>query len=249
MAPRGKPDAEDRDHGGTGIRAGAGRGTVAQAITGNVTEDLEHDYVGSPSSSTPRASHRCSGALLTDRVFLTAGHCVTLDDEGTVATSARVHFEQDLAADAPGHPTTGGVESRGIHDYGYRGPDEIPESKNAGVLVLDVPVQSVYGDITEYASLATAEYLDDYKAAHPGNSATTTVSGHGLQESNGSQTKQVAYRERLTAESSVIGLVDTSTAGYDVKLSTNPGGSRGEATPVVSGAGRPSFQPLVTDDR
>ncbi len=105
-----------------------------------------------------------------------------------------------------------------------------------------------YPAIDEYASLATAGSLDSYKAAHPGNSATT-VSGYGVQESNGSQTKQVAYRERRTAENSVIGLVDTSTAGHDVKLSTNPGGSRGEATPVVSGAGRPSFQPLVTDDR
>ncbi len=193
MDPRGKPDAEDRDHGGTGIGPGAGRGTVAQAITGNVTEDLERDQIGlAVFDAQGNASHRCSGALLTDRVFLTAGHCVTLDDEGTVATSARVHVEQDVAADAPGYPTTGGVESRSIHDYGYRGLDEIPGSKNAGVLVLDAPVQSVYGDITEYASLATAEYLDDYKAAHPGNSATTTVSGYGVQESNGSQTKQVA---------------------------------------------------------
>jgi hypothetical protein len=75
-------------------------------------------------------------------VFLTAGHCVTLDDEGTVATSARVCFEQDVAADAPGYPTTGGIASTEIYDYGYRGLDEIPESKDAGVLVLDAPVQT-----------------------------------------------------------------------------------------------------------
>ncbi|MGY1780342.1 trypsin-like serine protease [Geodermatophilus sp. SYSU D01036] len=204
-------------------------GTAAQAITGNFTDDHEHDYVGLAvfynEDGTP--SHRCSGSLLTDRVFLTAGHCVTLDDEGTLAASARVYFEQDVAADVPGYPTGGGVLSTEIYDYGYRGLDEIPQSKDAGVLVLDAPVTTVYPEVTEYASLATAGALDRYKSAHPGNTATTTISGYGVQESNGSQTKQVAYRERLTAESFIIGLNGTNAGGYNVKLSTNPGNGRG----------------------
>ncbi|MGY1669458.1 trypsin-like serine protease [Geodermatophilus sp. SYSU D00710] len=203
-------------------------GTAAQAITGNFTDDHEHDYVGLAVFFNPDGtpSHRCSGSLLTDRVFLTAGHCVTLDDEGTVATSARVYFEQDVQALGAAYPTSGGVVSTEIYDYGYRGLDEIPESKDAGVLVLDAPVTETY-DITEYASLATAGALDRYTAAHPGNSATTTISGYGVQESNGSQTKRVAYRERLTAESFIIGLNGTNAGGYNVKLSTNPGGGRG----------------------
>ena len=203
-------------------------GTAAQAITGNFTDDHEHEYVGLAVffDAQGEPSHRCSGSLLTDRVFLTAGHCVTLDDEGTVATSARVYFEQDVAADVDEYPTGGGVVSTAIYDYGYRGLDEIPESKDAGVLVLDQSVEDVY-DIERYASLATAGYLDTYKNAHPGNSATTTISGYGVQESNGSQTKQVAYRERLTAESFIIGLNGTNAGGYNVKLSTNPGNGRG----------------------
>ena len=203
-------------------------GTAAQAITGNFTDDFEHDYVGLAVffDETGQPTHRCSGSLLTDRVFLTAGHCVTLDDEGTVATSARVYFEQDVQALGAAYPTSGGVVSTEIYDYGYRGLDEIPESRDAGVLVLDESVEDTY-DIGEYASLATAGSLDRYAAAHPGNTATTTVSGYGVQESNGSRTKTVAYRERLTAESFIIGLHDTSTAGYNVKLSTNPGGGRG----------------------
>jgi hypothetical protein len=95
------------------------------------------------------------------------------------------------------------------------------------VLVLDAPVQAAYPAIDEYASLAIAGSLDSYKAVHPGNSATTTVSGYGVQESNGSQTKQVAYRERLTAESFIIGLNGTDAGGYNVELSTNPGNGRG----------------------
>ncbi|MBM7808320.1 hypothetical protein JOD57_004157 [Geodermatophilus bullaregiensis] len=204
-------------------------GTAAQAITGNFTDDHEHEYVGLAVFYNPdgTASHRCSGSLLTDRVFLTAGHCVTLDDEGTVATSARVYFEQDVQADVPGYPESGGATSHEIYSYGYEGLDEIPETRDAGLLLLDAPVQTVYPGIDEYASLATAGALERYKAAHPGNSATTTISGYGVQESNGSRTKTVAYRERLTAQSFIIGLNGTNAGGYNVKLSTNPGDGRG----------------------
>ncbi|MGY1730292.1 trypsin-like serine protease [Geodermatophilus sp. SYSU D01045] len=203
-------------------------GTAAQAITGNFTDDTVHDYVGLAvfynTDGTP--SHRCSGTLLTDTVFLTAGHCVTSDDEGTLAASARVYFEQDVQAKVPGYPTSGGVESHELYSYGYEGLGNIPETKDAGVLILDQSVEDTY-DINEYASLAGAGYLDAYKSDHPGNSATTTISGYGVQESNGSQTKQVAYRERLTAESFIIGLNGTNAGGYNVKLSTNPGSGRG----------------------
>ncbi len=84
------------------------------------------------------------------------------------------------------------------------------------MLVLDAPVQTAYPAIDEYASLAIAGSLASYKAVHPGNSATTTVSGYGVQESNGSQTKQVAYWERLTEESFIIGLNGTDAGGYNV---------------------------------
>jgi hypothetical protein len=204
-------------------------GTAAQAITGNFTDDHEHEYVGLAVFYNPdgTASHRCSGTLLTDTVFLTAGHCVTLDDQGTVAPTARVYFEQDVQAEVPEYPTGGGVTSDDLYSYGYTGLGNIPETKDVGVIVLDAPVQTAYPDIDEYASLATAGSLDRYKGAHPGNSATVTISGYGVQESNGSQTKQVAYRERLTAESFIIGLNGTNAGGYNVKLSTNPGGGRG----------------------
>jgi hypothetical protein len=204
-------------------------GTAAQAITGNFTDDTTHDYVGLAVfyDENGTATHRCSGTLLTDTVFLTAGHCVTLDDAGTLATTARVYFEQDVQALGSVYPYSGGVTSDEIYSYGYEGLGNIPETHDAGVLVLDQPVTNVYPEITDYASLATAGSLDRYKGSHQGNSATVTISGYGVQESNGSQTKQVAYRERLTAESFIIGLNGTNAGGYNVKLSTNPGNGRG----------------------
>ena len=160
--------------------------TSAQAITGDFVPDVEHEYVGLivfyNASGAP--SHRCSGSLLTDRVFLTAGHCVTLDDEGTLAASARVYFEQDV--DAVGtYPTSGGVVSTELYSYGYTGLRNLPESRDLGVVILDQSVTTVYPGITEYASLAAAGTLDAYGT---GVRATVDLSGYGVQNANKNHT-------------------------------------------------------------
>jgi secreted trypsin-like serine protease len=203
-------------------------GATAEAITGNFTEDFEHEYVGLAvfytADGTP--SHRCSGSLLTDRVFLTAGHCVTLDDSGTLATSARVYFEQDVQSLST-YPTSGGVSSAELYSHGFEGLT-VPETRDVGVLVLDAPVTEVYPEVDEYASLADVGTLDEYKASHRGNTATMTVSGYGLQySSNGNPDKAVAIRERLQATTFIIGLNNALAGGYNVQLSGNPGAGRG----------------------
>ena len=52
----------------------------AQAITGNFEPDFEHEYVGLVVFYDANGDFlwRCSGSLLTDTVFLTAGHCADL---------------------------------------------------------------------------------------------------------------------------------------------------------------------------
>ncbi len=78
------------------------------AVTGpNIAPDYTHTYVGLIAfyDADGEFVHRCTGTLLSDQVFLTAGHCVTLDDEGTLATTARIWFEQDAGADYD--PVTG----------------------------------------------------------------------------------------------------------------------------------------------
>lgn len=124
--------------------------TPAQAITGHFTPDFEHEYVGPvlfyDAEGTP--SHRCSGSLLTDRVVLTAGHCVTLDDEGTLDT---------------------------------------------------------YGT---------------------GIDATVDLSGYGVQ--NASKNHVVAARERLMAETFILGGRNPQFKDvFNVQLASNPGGGRG----------------------
>jgi hypothetical protein len=213
--------------------------TSAQAITGNFVPDFEHDYVGLAvfydAEGTP--IHRCSGTLLTDRVFLTAGHCVTLDDEGTLATSARVYFEQDVDA-VEGYPTSGGVTSTELYSYGFEGLGNLPESRDVGVLILDEPVTNVYSGLTEYASLAAAGTLDTYGT---GINATVDLSGYGVQNANKNHT--VAARERLMAETFIIGGRNPNfKSRFNVQLASNPGGGRGGTCFGDSGG------PVLLDD-
>jgi hypothetical protein len=208
------------------VATGLSIGTApASAVTGNFVPDFEHEYVGLvvfyDAEGTP--IHRCSGSLLTDRVLLTAGHCVTLDDEGTLATSARVYFEQDVDADVPGYPLTGGVTSHTLYSYGFEGLGNLPESRDIGLVILDRPVTEVYPAIDTFASLAAAGTLDRYGT---GIDAIVDVAGYGVQNANKNHT--VANRERLMAQTFIIGGRNPQlTNRFNVQLASNPGGGRG----------------------
>lgn len=196
---------------------------AAQAVTGNLQPDYDHEYVGLivfyDQTGTP--IDRCSGSLLTDTVFLTAGHCVTLDDQGTLASSARVYFEQD--ADAAGYPLTGGVEAGTLYSYGYQGLGNLPQSRDLGLVILDEPVTKTYPAIDSYASLADAGTLDAYGT---GIDATVTLSGYGLQNAN--KNHPTAARQRLTAETFIIGGRNPRFKDeFNVQLAANTGGGRG----------------------
>lgn len=196
----------------------------ARAITGNFVPDFEHDYVGLVVfyGADGAPSHRCSGSLLTDTVFLTAGHCVTLDDEGTLAASARVYFEQDVDA-VEGYPTSGGITADTMYNYGFEGLGNLPQSRDVGLVILDQPVTTVYPGITDYASLAAAGTLDTYGT---GIDATVDITGYGVQNANKNHT--LAARERLQAETFIIGGKNPIfKSRFNVQLASNPGGGRG----------------------
>jgi len=220
-------------------------GSPARAITGNFTPDYEHEYVGLIVFYDTNGEFlwRCSGSLLTDRVFLTAGHCT---DIGEGAVSARIYFEQDAGANydpatgvdpVSGYPETGGITASTIYSYGFANFAGFPQTRDVGLAILDAPVQTVYPNIDTYASLAAAGTLDAYGT---GQEATVTVSGYGLTYTNPAKT--ISYRSRLMAETFIVNLVSRNTAGFNVQLATNPGGDRGGTCFGDSGG------PVLLDD-
>lgn len=195
----------------------------AAAITGNVVPDVDHEYVGLALFFGPDGTFRtrCSGSLLTDTVFLTAGHCVA------GATSARVYFEQDVASDdeavrASGYPTSGGVVGTTLEDYGFSLPLQFPDTHDLGIVVLDGPVQDVYPDVDTYAVLPGPGVVDAYGT---GPDAAVTVSGYGYTRTNPAWT--TSYRSRLTASTFVVNLASRKADGHNLQIASNPGDGRG----------------------
>ena len=145
-----------------------GTAAPAGAITGNYVEDLDHPYVGLVTfyDETGEFSHRCSGSLLTETVFLTAGHCT----DG--ATTARVYFTQDAGANydpetqvdpVSGYPETCAEGTLGVtcatsdqlFNYGFDDFATFPDTHDVGLVILDQPIL-----LPEYGSLAAVGSLD-----------------------------------------------------------------------------------------
>src|SRR4029453_14656918 len=205
-------------------------GPSANAITGNFQPDFEHEYVGLVVFYDQDGEFlwRCSGSLLTDTVFLTAGHCADL---GEGAVSARVYFEQDAGANydpatgvdpVSGYPETGGITASTLYRYGFADFSGFPNTHDVGLVILDAPVQTVYPEIDTYASLAAAGTLDAYGT---GQAATVTVSGYGVSRINPAQSE--SFRSRLMATTYVQNLGSHNGGGFNVQLANNPGGGRG----------------------
>jgi len=207
------------------------------AVTGpNVVKDFEHEYVGLVAfyDEDNVFLHRCTGTLLSPEVFLTAGHCVAADEEGNVAASARIWFEQDAGADydpvtgtpaTSGYPVSGGVTSSLLYNYGFTDLSTIPETRDLGLIVLEPgTVEAKYPNIDTYADLAPVGAADDLGT---GIDAVVTVSGYGVTRTNGKNGQNtVSFRERLMGETFIINARNQDTAGYNLQLASNFGGGR-----------------------
>ena len=207
------------------------------AVTGpNIVEDFEHEYVGLVAfyDEDGQFLHRCTGSLLSPEVFLTAGHCVAADDEGNVADSARIWFEQDAGADfdpvtgtpaSSGYPVTGGVTSSKLFNYGFTDLSTIPETHDAGLIVLEPgAVEAVYPEIDTFASLAPVGAADELGT---GVDSVVTVSGFGVTRTNAKNGRNtVSFRERLMGQTFIISTRNQNTAGFNLQLASNFGSSR-----------------------
>jgi hypothetical protein len=201
----------------------AAAASPAHAITNNFVDDFQHPFVGLVVfyDAEGEFSHRCSGALLSPSVFLTAGHCV----EG--ASTARVYFQQDAGANFDPvteiDPVSGYPEScisqpcttsDELYNFGY--PAGFPNTMDVGLVILDEPII-----LPEYGVLAEAGSLDDLATRRGHKALLFTVSGYGLSYTNPHVT--LSFRERLMAQSQLVNLRSNLTGGFNLQTTNNPG--------------------------
>ena len=212
------------------------------AITGNFVPDYEHEYVGLIVfyDETGAFVHRCTGSLISPTVFLTAGHCVTIDDAtGELAASARIYFQQDAGADydpvtdtpaTSGYPYTGGVTASTFYAFDYQGITIPATNNDVGLVILDEPYE-----LDTYGSLAAPGTLELYGT---GPDARVTVSGYGVTYVNGNPAATVSYRSRLMVDTWIIGTGGVAN-GINVQLSSAPG--RGGGGTCFGDSGGPTL--------
>ncbi|WP_199423058.1 trypsin-like serine protease [Actinotalea solisilvae] len=216
-----------------------GLSAPASAITGNYVEDTEHPYVGLVVfyDADGEFTHRCSGALLTPTVFLTAGHCTA---ESTEAVTARVYFQQDAGVNydpateldpVSGYPETCAAGTLGVtcamsdqlYDYGFTDFEGFPNARDVrdvGLVVLDQPIM-----LPEYGVLAAAGTLDGYGTQRGRQDLTVTASGYGLTESN--PVHVTSFRERLMASARINNVEGGLAGGFTLQSNGNGTGKGG----------------------
>ena len=170
----------------------------ADAITrGGTVDEGEHPYVGLMVATNEDGvpMWRCSGALVSPTLYVTAGHCT----DG--AAGALVWFETDLETPYTGFygypdnvvkdengdpiaddPNTPEDETVGTAFAGtpYAHDDYIDAmfwAADLGVVVLDEPVS-----VGRYASIADLGYVDGMTKGRNKDSSKVTAVGYGLQE-------------------------------------------------------------------
>lgn len=167
----------------------------AMAITNGEPDNGRHPFVGLMVADDADGNPlwRCSGALISPTVFLTAGHCTE-----SPAASATIWFSEDVEA-TPGFGTPAGYPFEGdVDGTTHTHPSYDPAAFylfDLGVVVLDEPVA-----MAEYGQLPELGVLDGITGAE--KKGALTAVGYGLQEIN--PNRLTAELDRLLASLDLI---------------------------------------------
>jgi hypothetical protein len=184
----------------------------AAAVTDGEPDGNGHPFVGLMVAQD-RAGNplwRCSGTLLSSRLFLTAGHCTE-----SPAAHVEIWFAADVESGIPGngYPFDGDVGGTP-----YTHPQYNPNAFylfDLGVVVLDKPMK-----MNKYGSLPGLNVLDSLQ---PGSGTTFTAVGYGLQKSfpDAASFQESALRIRMVAHPHLVQINTGFTGDFSLLLSNN----------------------------
>lgn len=186
----------------------------AAAVTDGELDGNGHPYVGLMVAQTASGSPlwRCSGTLISARLFLTAGHCTEAP-----AAHVEIWFDADVESGIPGngYPFDGDIGGTP-----YTHPQYNPNAfylYDLGVVVLDRPVR-----MNKYGTLPALNANSAY-AAKRGSSATYTAVGYGLQQSfpDAASWKEHNVRVRMVAHPHLIQIDGGLVGDFSLLLSNN----------------------------
>jgi len=182
----------------------------ARAITDGELDGDRHPYVGLMVAQDENGDPlwRCSGTLLSPRVYLTAGHCTE-----SPAAHVEIWFDSDVQSGIPenGYPFDGDVGGTP-----YTHPQYDPDAfylYDLGVVVLDKPVR-----MRTYGALPRLDQLDALK---PSKHTTFTAVGYGLQQINGDPNHTIGERVRMYAEPHLLQINSGIVGDFSLLLSNN----------------------------
>ena len=202
----------------------------AGAITDGTLDGNNHPYVGLMVAQDAKGNPlwRCSGTLISAKLFLTAGHCTEAP-----AAKAQIWFLSDVQATLAtnGYPNKGEVSGKT-----YTHPDYNPNAfyyRDLGIVVLN---KSVTGK--GYGALPGLNSLDRLS---PGSSTLFTAVGYGLQKAfpDAAAWKEEASRTRYYATPHLVQINTGFVGDFSLLLSNNAstGGT------CFGDSGGPNFYP------
>ncbi len=196
---------------------------IAGAIT-NGTPDTDHKFVGALTGVDPGGTERlCSGSLIGEGVFLTAGHCMVLDD-------VVLHFGDDIGV---AHDTFDAVEVVQHPDYTWA----MSNSYDVGIVLFDQDV-----DLGAPGEVAPEDYIDGFTKDEL-KSFTFSTLGYGLvrNDANGNSAPLVLESERRIGYQSYL---NDHNQYLTLSIHTNKGSGGG----CFGDSGGPHLLEDPTDD-